>query len=149
MSVVLLLLVLGSVLRGRDEGMKMDNASTSSICDVQRERCAPRRARNGDLERLAHGWLWRRRHAEYWLAPEVGKSGRVKGVKVWFPQSRRVEATEETGLHARMRIYILICVTCTSSPSPRSVPSIHVLTLLLDVNALCVQLDGIVVFDSR
>ena len=69
MSVVLLVLVLGSVLRGRDEGMKMDNASTSSIRDVQRERCAPRRARNGDLERLARGWLWRRRHAEYWLAP--------------------------------------------------------------------------------
>ena len=67
----------------------------------------------------------------------------------WFPQSRRVEATEETGLHAKVRTYILICVTCTSSPSPRSISSIHALTLLLNVNVLCIQLDGIVVFDSR
>ena len=53
----------------------------------------------------------------------------VLDVRIWFPQSRRVEATEETGLHAKVRTYILICVTCTSSPSPRSVPSIHALTL--------------------
>ena len=49
LELLVLVLVLGSV------GTKMDHASASSKYDVQQERCALRRTRNGDLEQLAHG----------------------------------------------------------------------------------------------